>query len=57
MTRNRVELWHVFAGGQWLATEHEGYAPVNVWVAEDKIRSVEYRHRASVSRADCPLCK
>ncbi|XMN06975.1 hypothetical protein ACK8N7_13440 [Streptomyces griseobrunneus] len=36
-------LWHVYADGEWLATEYDGYAPVNVMVGERMV-PVVYRH-------------
>ncbi|MGV9693405.1 hypothetical protein ACWDUX_30355 [Streptomyces sp. NPDC003444] len=48
MQRNPIPLWHVYANGEWLAVEYDGYAPVNVLV-NNVYRSVECRHMA----ADC----
>ncbi|MYR95482.1 MULTISPECIES: hypothetical protein [unclassified Streptomyces] len=39
----KSELWHVYADGEWLATEYDGWAPVNVMVGERMV-PVVYRH-------------
>lgn len=55
ITHDVTEMWHVFAGGEWLATEYGGYAPVNVWVGE-RLVPVERRHVASSVSAVCGVC-
>ncbi len=47
MTHNITAVWHVFVNGAWMAVEHEGYAPVNVWVDDSHIMPVKYRHLAN----------
>lgn len=53
MTRNPSALWHVYAAGEWLATEYDGYAPVSVEV-NGRLHPVMYRHMATwCTRSDC----
>lgn len=49
--------WHVFAGGRWFAESvpAECGAPVNVYVTEDRMAPVVYRHQAGECRGECTL--
>lgn len=49
--------WHVFAGGRWLIEPVPAgrMAPVNVYVTEDRMAPVIYRHQAGACRGECVL--